>query len=1643
MFRVRAFNKYGDSEPLETEGAVEIKSEYDKPEAPGVPKLSSVTDDSITVSWQPPRSDGGAEIFNYVLEIKETRGTRWLRATRKQIKTPNFRVSRLTKGREYEFRVAAENEAGLGAFSKTSAPIVAKAPIETAEFIEPLKDTSATAGKTVTLECRISNPRAEVKWIKDGAQLYEYDRVTIIKEGQRRAITVRNVGDRDTGQYSCECGRAATSCWVSVTAPPKIDMRAYKDVITVKSGNVLRVLVPYSGCPAPKVEWHRHDTRVAEDSRTQIETRESRTHLVIRNCKRGDTGQYTITVSNEAGRESAVIRVNVVDVPGPPMGPLDIADVGRHSVCLSWQPPKDDGGSKVQSYTVEQRQANRRNWTSVSNYVTQTTFTVSGLSEKIEYEFRVCAENINGVGPPLHGIEPVVIVAPYSVPTRPGKPEISNVQQDRMTLTWSEPSHDGGKPIKGYIIERRENFSVHWLRINKDPIPDTTFTITDLTEGHNYEFRVSAVNDTGIGNPSEVSAPPRLARAPARRPAPPGTPGISDITATSVRLSWTQPSSDGGSQITHYTVERRAKGSYDWTDRMTIHDTSCSIDDLKEDHEYQFRVRAVNAAGMESDPSKASESFVAMPQQAPAAPAFLVEPHNAMVSEGDQVTFSCRISGWPAPKLLWMHQGRELHTGRKYNIVSEEGTHRLTVTSATEHETGMYTVIAKNKHGMARSSAELLIHRPPQLTLDRHLHELSVRAGHDIHIPVTLAYGTPKPTFVWKRHDGEVLDTRGRYSMKERAVVHDYDLPTVEPYSGFFSLGTELLLRDPDIATTYSNNSPLSLKPRRIPRVNVVGGIAELYIKEAEREDSGVYTLVAENRLGSHSISARVNVMDKPGPPQGPINIESITKNSASFSWTPPHDDGGSPIQRYHVQIRESGRTTWQPLGTSLLPNFMAKNLKENTHYVIRVTAENQYGVSAPLDIREAIMVKRPFDTPSSPGSPKVSNIQKDSVHLTWTAPASDGGSPITGYVIERRDTTSRRWIQANHEPLTTTSHTVINLREDSEYEFRVLAENQMGASEPSAVSARVLVRDPKDTVPPKFVTEPNDLFVAQGKTAMITCHVSGYPVPEVRWYRLGREILHGRKFHLGGDGNVHTLTVNEVYPEDAGDIAVTATNKGGTITATVFLNVHVLPKFSLPARLRAPMHCLLGEYLVLKVPFTGAPRPEIKWDRDGVDVEDGGRFEIKTTAHDTTLIIKGLTKEDAGKYTVVGSNELGHDTCSVTLNILRHPDPPRNLEMLEVTSDTVRLSWQPPHYDGGSTITTYMVEKREVGLTTWARCISTKNTHHTVINLRPDTQYQFRIIAFNSYGPSEPCQASAVVCTKSWRKTRPQFEDYEAKRRFYDSLVDDYDSRPPDFMKRPGSIYDYYQILEELGRGAYGVVYRAIEKATGKTWAAKFMRCYGSERDLVKREIEIMKMLHHRRLLNLHEVFETDEEIIMILEFLSGGELFDRLVDENHVLTEPEVVHYMRQICEGMKHMHDRHIVHLDLKPENVMLRTRTSDDIKVIDFGLARQLDPDNPIKVMFGTPEFVAPEVVNHEPVGLPSDMWALGCMAYIMLSGISPFMGDTDKESLQLAAIGEWDFDEEAFADISDEGLDWIERILIKEKEYVLWRHAVID
>nr|XP_006823011.1 PREDICTED: titin-like [Saccoglossus kowalevskii] len=1530
----------------------------------------------MVLSWRPPRNDGGADILGYLIERKETHATRWMPVNRTLITDTTHTVTGLIDGYEYEFRVFAENEAGVSQCSAPSAPEKAREPVELAEFITSLYDTRATVGQNVTFECVISNENAEVKWEKDGIQFFETDRVHFVIDGDRRALVIQNVGPRDIAKYTAVCVDLRTSASLFVTAIPTLDMDSVPDVVTLKAGNVLRLIVPYTGVPTPNIAWYRYDVKVKEDRRTRIDCFDNKTTLVVKDTLRSDSGKYSVTASNSAGKITADIHVNVLDAPGAPTGPLMISDVGKYSVSLSWEPPKENGGSKVECYSVERREKFMKTWILESNAVMNTSYTVTRLNENTAYEFRVCAENMYGVGPPLEGQEPVVCKSPFTTPSIPGTPEIYQIKKDRMTLTWTEPRFDGGTPIIGYNMERHERHSLRWIKINPEIIEDTMYTVTMLTEGYEYEFRVAAVNAEGVGTPSEATSPPRVAREYIRIPSPPGIPTIREITPTTARLSWLLPISNGGSPITGYIIERRVKGSFEWTHRQHVEESHCFLNDLFEEVEYSFRVRAVNAAG-ESDPSRASEPVIAEDVSAGMAPVFVEELVDVPASEGSQAMFSCIVTGVPKPTIRWIRRGHDIFAGRRYHILEEEdNVYTLLIPKAGLADAGMYTVEASNRKGKAKTSAQLIIQTPPTLELDHRNREVSAKAGSTVRISVSFG-GVPRPYIQWYHGDTEIIG-KGRY------------------------------------------------------RLEVMGNVCYLTIRDIEREDEGEYTMTVSNPQGRLSVSPKLIVQDKPGPPTGPLRCFDVAKDAMTISWEPPSDDGGSSILRYIIEMRETNKGSWLRVGTTPLLEHRVINLIEGHHYVFRVCAENIHGIGHHLEAMESVLAKRPYDKPGQPGIPTVTNITRDSVHLSWQPPVSDGGSPITGYIVEKRETTSRRWFRASRSELTDTQYNVVNLIEDSAYEFRIVAENRAGLSEPSFSSKAVLIKDLVEPIPAHFVKELETTYVVCGKVATFTAEVAGYPQPEVQWFRHGRHIQHSLKYKIEAYGNIHTLTIKDVYNEDTGDYAIRCNNKAATISSRAQLFIQVAPKVTPPARLRVPLVCVQGEMVKLRIPYSGIPTPTIAWDKDGVDLAHKDHYEINTTDNETYLTIRKVTKEDSGQYAIVASNCLGHDTGTVTLKILRYPDPPRELEVMDVSKDSVRLSWLPPVYDGGSRVSSFFVEKREVGTDTWTRCITTRNTSHTILGLKEHTEYQFRTRALNLHGESESSEVSKTIKTTPRSPERPEFEDYEYKRKFYDNQVD-LDFLPYDVIRgRPGSVYDHYEICEELGRGAYGVVYRAIEKTTTKTWAAKFITVGEDERKAVKKEIEIMCQLHHKRLLQLHEVFETDEEIIMVLEFLSGGELFERLIDENYVLTEPEVVIYMRQLCDGIKYMHEKNILHLDIKPENILCATRTGYDIKLIDFGLARHMDPGEQIKVMFGTPEFVAPEVVNFEPIGLPTDMWTVGVMAYILLSGLSPFLGDDDQETLRNVSKSEWDFDEEAFDDISDEALDFIEKLLVKEK-----------
>jgi len=174
--------------------------------------------------------------------------------------------------------------------------------------------------------------------------------------------------------------------------------------------------------------------------------------------------------------------------------------------------------------------------------------------------------------------------------------------------------------------------------------------------------------------------------------------------------------------------------------------------------------------------------------------------------------------------------------------------------------------------------------------------------------------------------------------------------------------------------------------------------------------------------------------------------------------------------------------------------------------------------------------------------------------------------------------------------------------------------------------------------------------------------------------------------------------------------------------------------------------------------------------------------------------------------------------------------------------------------------------------------------------------------------------------------------------------------------------------------------------------------------------EIHVMSKLAHPNIVNFKEIFDRKDGYYVVLEFITGGELFDRIIELQRY-SEKEAAHVMNQALHGLKHMHDKSLVHRDLKPENLLLSSKSADaTIKLADFGFSRESKTHTDCSEMVGTPEYMAPEIVAlRERSGgysKPVDIWAMGVVLYILLSGIHPFQMEDEEQMLSNIQNGRW-------------------------------------
>ncbi|XP_059045237.1 serine/threonine-protein kinase 17B [Achroia grisella] len=230
---------------------------------------------------------------------------------------------------------------------------------------------------------------------------------------------------------------------------------------------------------------------------------------------------------------------------------------------------------------------------------------------------------------------------------------------------------------------------------------------------------------------------------------------------------------------------------------------------------------------------------------------------------------------------------------------------------------------------------------------------------------------------------------------------------------------------------------------------------------------------------------------------------------------------------------------------------------------------------------------------------------------------------------------------------------------------------------------------------------------------------------------------------------------------------------------------------------------------------------------------------------------------------------------------------------------------------------------------------------------------------------------------------------------------------------------------------GKFASVRKLRHLVSGEEYAAKFIRKRRRAADTTREilhEVAVLALCHDcTRVVRLHEVYDTRSEVAIVLELCAGGEL-QRLLDDDERLTEGAARRALRHVLEGLAHLHSRRIAHLDLKPQNLLL-SASGEELLICDFGISRAIQPGAHVREILGTRDYVAPEILSYEPLSLAADIWSVGVLAYVLLTGCSPFAGDTKQETYLNIAQCQLTFPRCLFRGVSQRAVQFIKETLV--------------
>ncbi|XP_004373811.1 myosin-binding protein C, slow-type [Trichechus manatus latirostris] len=565
----------------------------------------------------------------------------------------------------------------------TTELFVREAPVMVTKQLE---DKSTFCGERVELECEVSEEDANVKWFKNGEEIYAgpKSRYRVKVDGKKHTLIIEDATKADTAEYSVMTTGGQSSAKLSVDLKPLRILTPLTDQ-TVKLGKEICLRCEISEYIPGK--WTKNGLPVQESDRLKL-FHKGRIHkLVIANALIEDEGDYVFTP--DAYSVTLPAKVHVVDPPKIILDGLDADNTVtviagnklRLEIPISGEPPPTALWSRADKAIMEGSGRIK-----AESYPDSSTLVIDVAEREDSGVYHINLKNEAGEA---HASIKIKVV---DIPDPPVAPSVTDVGDDWCIMHWEPPVYDGGSPILGYFIERKKKQSSRWMRLNFDLCKETTFEPKKMIEGVAYEVRIFAVNAVGISKPSMPSKP----FVPLAVTSPPTLLAVDSVTDNSVTMKWRPPDHIGAAGLDGYVLEYCFEGTDHWitANKELIEKTKFTIPDLPTDARIYVRVKAMNAAGA-SEPKYYSQPILV--KQIIEAPKIRIPRHLKQTyirRVGEAINMVIPFQGKPKPELTWKKDGVEIDKN-EINIRNSETDTIVFIRKAERSHSGKYDLQVK------------------------------------------------------------------------------------------------------------------------------------------------------------------------------------------------------------------------------------------------------------------------------------------------------------------------------------------------------------------------------------------------------------------------------------------------------------------------------------------------------------------------------------------------------------------------------------------------------------------------------------------------------------------------------------------------------------------------------------------------------------------------------------------------------------------------------------------------------------------------------------------------------------------------------------------------------------------------------------